>query len=199
MKREQLDKLCLIEYSLRKCERITLNFIPPISYLGHNCLLYFLRVLKYFFFGVMYTSVFVHLNSFVKKTQIFIKMLLCFYLATIQFSDLCSLCYFRQEILVSPSLVLCGKGPGVCFFPAQIDPSASRSPHLSWLLSLPMSATLTHPSTSASVQLSLGSPPTTWVSAGVLSSRLYLPSLGFSICLSGSCTRPELLRLSCNH
>lgn len=44
---EQLDKLCLIYYSLRKCERKTLNFIPSIKYLGHACF-FFVSFLKEF-------------------------------------------------------------------------------------------------------------------------------------------------------
>lgn len=58
---EQLDKLCLVYCSLRKCERITLNFIPPIRYLGHNCLLCtFLKSFEIFF---VYTYIHIFLYT----------------------------------------------------------------------------------------------------------------------------------------
>ena len=67
---EQLDKLCLIYYSLRKYESLTLNVIPPIKYLDHNCLLWILRVLNFHLFLFGYTFFFL-LNIFDKNPYIF--------------------------------------------------------------------------------------------------------------------------------
>ena len=90
---EQLDKLCLIYYSLRKYERLTLNFIPPIKYLDHNCLLWILRVLNFHLFLFGYTFFFL-LNIFDKNPCIFCQngffLFICFYLANFQFNDLFS-------------------------------------------------------------------------------------------------------------
>ena len=47
---EQLGKLCLTHYSLRKCERRILNFIPLIKYFDHNWLLWiFLKSFEFLF------------------------------------------------------------------------------------------------------------------------------------------------------
>ena len=90
---EQLDKLCLIYYSLRKYERLTLNFIPPIKYLDHNCPLWILRVLNFHLFLFGYTFFFL-LNIFDKNPCIFCQngffLFICFYLANFQFNDLFS-------------------------------------------------------------------------------------------------------------
>lgn len=90
---EQLDKLCLIYYSLRKYERLTLNFIPPIKYLDHSCLLWILSVLNFHLFLFGYTFFFL-LNIFDKNPCIFCQngffLFICFYLANFQFNDLFS-------------------------------------------------------------------------------------------------------------
>lgn len=89
---EQLDKLCLIYYSLRKYESLTLNVIPPIKYLDHNCLLWILRVLNFHVFIWVY--IFFLLNIFDKNPYIFCQnvffFVVCFYLANFQFNDLFS-------------------------------------------------------------------------------------------------------------
>lgn len=79
---EQLDKLCLIYYSLRKYERLTLNFIPPIKYLDHSCLLWILRVLNFhlFLFGYTFFSYLIFLTRihafFVKMGFFFVYLFL---------------------------------------------------------------------------------------------------------------------------
>lgn len=122
---EQLGKWCLTYYSLRKCERLILNFIPPIKYFDHNWLLgIFLKNFEFLFIWVY---------IFFFLLNIFAKILFCCYLANFQFNDLFSPWCFREE--TSSSLFLCysGERPGVCLLSA--EPSACSSSCSSRLLS----------------------------------------------------------------
>ena len=126
---EQLDKLCLIYYSLRQYESLTLNVIPPIKYLDHNCLLWILRVLNFHLFLFGYTFFFL-LNIFDKNPYIFCQngffgCLFVFILQTFSSMTCSHLNILGWKHYLPFSCAVVARGQGSLFLSS--DPSASSS------------------------------------------------------------------------